>query len=156
MERRMHIGVIGAGLCSKREYELAYDVGIEIAKKNWILFCGGLGGIMEGAAKGCYDSGGLTVGLLPGLEKDAANPYIQVPVPTGLDEGRNLLIIRASDVLISIAGGYGTLSEIGFALKTGKPVIGIGTWKDIEGIHYVSDHREAIQTASRLLRKDND
>jgi uncharacterized protein (TIGR00725 family) len=156
MDRRIHIGVIGAGLCSKREYELAYDVGSEIAKMHWILFCGGLGGVMEGVAKGCSESGGLTVGLLPGLEKDAANPYIQIPIPTGLDEGRNILIIRASDVLIAIAGGYGTLSEIGFALKTEKPVVGMGTWKDIEGIHYVSDHREAIQKVSQLSRKGKD
>ena len=106
---------------------------------------------MEGAARGCMEAGGMTVGILPGLEKGSANPFIKIPLPTGLGEGRNLLVVRASDVLISIAGGYGTLSEIGLALKMKKPVIGFETWKDIEGIKYVSDPHEAIQMASKYL-----
>ena len=120
-------------------------MGFEIGKRGWILICGGLGGVMEGAARGCSESTGVTVGILPGLNKESANAYVQVPIPTGLDEGRNLLIIRASDILISIAGGYGTLSEIALALKTKKKVIGLMTWKDITDVHYASDYRDAIQ-----------
>jgi uncharacterized protein (TIGR00725 family) len=92
------------------------------------------------------------VGILPGLKKESANAYIHVPIPTGLDEGRNLLVIRASDILISIAGGYGTLSEIALALKTRKKVIGLMTWKDIPGVHYVSDYHDAIQMVENLLK----
>jgi hypothetical protein len=150
MEGPKHVGVIGAGECSDQTYQLARNLGAEIGKRGWILFCGGLGGVMEAAARGCAEAGGMTVGILPGLEKAAANTYIKIPVPTGLGEGRNLLVVRASDVLISVAGGYGTLSEIALALKINKPVIGLETWEDIQGVQYVSDPHEAIQKISDL------
>ena len=105
---------------------------------------------MEAAAKGCTEAGGMTVGILPGLGKTSANTYIKIPLPTGLGEGRNLLVVRASDVLISVAGGYGTLSEIALALKINKPVIGLETWEDIQGVQYVSDPEEAIKMIERL------
>ena len=153
MGRPHHIGVIGAGTCQGAIYELARNLGSEIGKRGWHLICGGLGGVMEGAARGCSEAGGLTVGLLPGLDRESANPFIRVPIPTGLGEARNLLVVRASDVLISIAGGYGTLSEIALALKTNKPVIGLETWKEISGIHYVTDYQEAIREIIQLLGK---
>ena len=153
MGRPHHIGLIGAGECSDVTYRLARDVGYELGKKGWFLFCGGLGGVMEGAARGCSEAGGMTVGLLPGLHKESANPYVRLPVPTGLGDGRNLLVVRASDALIAIAGGYGTLSEIALALKAGKPVIGLETWSDIKGIHYASDPHEAIDITARILGK---
>ena len=151
MAVKNHIGVIGAGDCSEGVAELAREVGFAIGKKGWTLICGGLGGVMTAAAKGCVEAGGTTVGILPGMEKESANPYISIPLPTGLHEGRNLLVVRASDVLIAIAGGYGTLSEIALALKGGKPVIGLETWKDIPGIQYATDARDAIQAAASLL-----
>ena len=117
------------------------------------MVCGGMGGVMEGAARGCYEAGGMTVGLLPGLEKTSANPYIKIPIPTGLDEGRNLVLVRTADALISIAGGYGTLSEIALALKMNKPVIGLETWKDIGGVHYVSSPQEAIHSVTYILSR---
>ena len=150
MERPKHVGVIGAGECSNTTYQLSMDLGFEIGKKGWIFVCGGLGGVMEGAARGCAEAGGMTVGILPGLEKHSANPYIKIPLPTGLGEGRNLLVVRASDVLVSIAGGFGTLSEIALSLKTNKPVIGLETWENIQGIQYVSDPLEAIEKISEL------
>jgi uncharacterized protein (TIGR00725 family) len=105
---------------------------------------------MEAAARGCTEAGGMTVGILPGLDKTSANLYIKIPLATGLGEGRNLLVVRASDVLVSVAGGYGTLSEIALALKVNKPVIGLETWEDIQGVQYVSDAEEAIQKISEL------
>lgn len=150
MERPKHVGVIGAGECSDKTYQLARNLGAEIGKKGWTLVCGGLGGVMEAAAKGCTEAGGMTVGILPGLEKTSANTYIKIPLPTGLGEGRNLLVVRASDVLISVAGGYGTLSEIALALKINKPVIGLETWENIQGVQYVSDPEEAIKMIERL------
>ncbi|MBW1857193.1 MAG: TIGR00725 family protein, partial [Deltaproteobacteria bacterium] len=144
MYTKTHIGVIGAGECSPEIYHQANELGHLIGKNDWVLFCGGLGGVMEGAAKGCYQSGGITVGILPGKEKDSANPFITLPIATGLGEGRNLLVVRASDVVVAIAGGYGTLSEIGFALKIGKPVVGLKTWPGIDGVDYVETPEQAI------------
>jgi uncharacterized protein (TIGR00725 family) len=149
MERPRHIGVIGAGECSDKTYQLARNLGSEIGKKGWILVCGGLGGVMEAAARGCAEAGSMTVGILPGLDKASANLYIKIPLATGLGEGRNLLVVRASDALVSVAGGYGTLSEIALALKVNKPVIGLETWENIQGVQYVSDPEEAM----RLIEK---
>lgn len=151
MERPRHIGVIGAGECSDKIYQLARNLGSAIGKKGWILVCGGLGGVMEAAARGCAEAGGMTVGILPGLDKASANLYIKIPLATGLGEGRNLLVVRASDVLVSVAGGYGTLSEIALALKVNKPVIGLETWENIQGVQYVSDPEEAIQLVEKLI-----
>ena len=151
MYNKIHIGVIGAGDCPQEIFSIAIELGYLIGQNNWVLICGGLGGVMEGAAKGCYRAHGMTVGILPGNEKSAANPFIRLSIPTGLDEARNLLVVRASDVVVAIAGGYGTLSEIGLALKIGKPVIGIKTWTGIEGIHYVETPQMAIEAVTRYL-----
>jgi uncharacterized protein (TIGR00725 family) len=152
MERPPYVGVIGAGSCTERIFGIAMDLGASIARKGWVLICGGLGGVMTAAARGCHEAGGMAVGLLPGLERAAANPYLRVALPTGLGEGRNLLVVRASDLLIAVSGGYGTLSEIGLGLKTGKPVIGLETWPGIEGIVYVSSPQGAMEEAERILK----
>ena len=138
-------------MCPDIIYNMARDVGFEIGKKGWTLICGGLGGVMEGAAKGCTEAGGMTIGLLPGLNRDTANPYIRIPIPTGLGDGRNLLVVRASDILVAISGGHGTLSEIALALKAEKPVVGLETWRNINGITYATDYRDAIQNIEELL-----
>ncbi|MFC1534883.1 TIGR00725 family protein [Thermodesulfobacteriota bacterium] len=145
-----YVGVIGAGACSEAVFEFARELGFEIGKRGWVLICGGLGGVMEGAAKGCVEANGTTIGILPGLDRRSANPYITIPIPTGLADGRNLLVVRASDILVSVAGGYGTLSEIGLALKIDRPVIGLETWRDIKGVRYVSDVKEAILTIEEI------
>jgi uncharacterized protein (TIGR00725 family) len=93
----------------------------------------------------------MTVGILPGLDRRSANPYVNIAVPTGLGDGRNLLVVRSSDILVAVSGGYGTLSEIALALKADKPVIGLETWKDIPGVHYAVDHLEAVQLITTLL-----
>ena len=151
MDSPNYVGVIGAGQCSEKIYELAREVGRGIGRKGWYLLCGGLSGVMEGAARGCSEVGGTTIGLLPGLERTLANPFIKIAIPTGLGEGRNLLIVRASDVLIAVAGGYGTLSEIALSLKTGKRVIGLETWRNIEGIQHVATPEEAIDRAREVF-----
>jgi uncharacterized protein (TIGR00725 family) len=122
------IGVIGAGSCNQDICDLAYEVGRHIALHDGILVCGGLEGVMAAAAKGAREAGGLTVGILPGTSHESANPDIVIPIPTGLDHARNVLVVRASHGLIAVAGGYGTLSEIALALKMGKPVIGLQSW----------------------------
>ena len=150
MNRPKYVGVIGAGECGDSTFKTARNLGFQIGKKGWILVCGGLGGIMEAAAKGCVEAGGMTLGILPGSERNSANPYIRIALPTGLGEGRNLLVVRTSDVLVSIAGGYGTLSEIALALKAGKPVIGLETWKNIQGIQYVSHPDEVVEKINEI------
>jgi uncharacterized protein (TIGR00725 family) len=151
MTQRVHIGVVGAGDCLPELYSIALELGQYIGRNKWVLFCGGLGGVMRGAAEGCARVGGLSVGFLPGNDKKSANPFITLPIPTGLGEGRNLLVVRASDVIVAISGGYGTLSEIGLALRIGKPVVGLKTWPGINGIEYVETIEQAIGAIERYL-----
>ena len=151
MKTKCHIGVIGAGQCGEATYELARTLGREIGARDWTLVCGGLGGVMEGACRGCLEAGGTTVGILPGLDRKEANPWVAVAIPTGMGEARNALVVRASDILIAVSGGYGTLSEIALGLKTGKRVIGLETWAGITGIRYVASPEMAVHTAEELL-----
>lgn len=147
------IAVIGAGNADKELLAIAEEVGRLIARNGAIMVCGGLGGVMEAAARGVKSEGGTTVGILPGLEKSAANQYIDVPVATGIGEMRNAIIVRTSDVLIAIGGEYGTLSEIALGLKTGKTVIGISTW-DIKGTIKASSAEDAVSKAIKAIGKD--
>lgn len=141
------IGVIGAGSCDNEIYEVARKVGIGIAKTGATLVCGGLGGVMEGACRGAHEAGGQTVGILPGHNRADANPYVSIPIVTDLGHARNILVVRTSDLLIAISGGYGTLSEISIALKLRRPVIGLGTWPNMEGVQYVTTPEEALNAA---------
>ena len=125
---RRYVAVIGGSEASPGELATAETLGRLIADEGWVLVCGGLGGVMEAAARGCAASGGMTIGLLPGDDRREANAYVSFAIPTGMGEARNALVARAADVVIAVGGEFGTLSEIAFALKMGKPVIGIGTW----------------------------
>ncbi len=127
-DRRIIIAVIGGGQCSPEEAELAEAVGREIARQGAILVCGGLGGIMEAACKGARDEGGLTIGILPGEDRREANPYVQIPIATGIGYARNVAVAKSAQAVIAIGGGFGTLSEIGHARQSGIPVIGLNTW----------------------------
>lgn len=127
----IQIGVVGEGEASGDIYELAVKVGAEVAAAKAILVCGGLGGVMEGCARGAKERGGLTVGILPGMESSEANPYIDVKIVTAMSHARNAVIARTADVLIAIGGSYGTLSEVALALKLGKPVIVLETKESI-------------------------
>jgi uncharacterized protein (TIGR00725 family) len=122
------IAVIGGGQCSKKEAKLAEEVGCELARRGAVLVCGGLGGVMEAACKGASSEGGTTIGILPGDDNKAANPYVQIPIVTGLGYARNVAVVKSAQAVIAIGGSYGTLSEIGHALQSGIPVIGLNTW----------------------------
>lgn len=128
---------------------MAYEVGRLIAGEGAMLVCGGLSGIMEAACRGAFESGGITLGILPGDTKDKANLYVTIPLPTGMGVGRNILVVRASDSLIAMDGGSGTLSEIAFALNIGVPVVDLGGWK-IEGTVTVKTPDEAVEVALSL------
>jgi uncharacterized protein (TIGR00725 family) len=144
---KIFIGVVGAGDCSEDICELAEEVGEGIAAAGAILVCGGMGGVMEAAARGAKKQGGITIGILPGVDKNQGNPHIDFPIVTGLGEGRNLLVVRNSDVLIAFPGKFGTLSEIAFALKLGKPVFGLSTWNVSGEIIKAGSASEAVSMA---------
>ena len=149
----MQIGVIGAGRCADDTASVAYDVGRLIAANKAVLLCGGLGGVMEHAARGARDSGGLTVGILPGFDIKDANPYIDISIPTGLSHARNILVVRSSMALIAVEGSHGTLSEIAIALKLGKPVIGLNTWDIGPEIIKAENADDAVKKAIMEINK---
>jgi uncharacterized protein (TIGR00725 family) len=126
---------------------LAETVGRGIAETGALLVCGGMGGVMEEACRGAKAAGGTTIGILPGPDRSGANQSVDIAIATGIGEARNLAIIRTSDVLIAVGGSYGTLSEIGFALKMGKKVIGLKTW-EIKGMVRAATAEEAVQLAT--------
>lgn len=151
------ISVIGSSSCSVKEYNTAEEVGREIAGRKAVLICGGLGGVMEAAAKGAKEAGGITIGILPGTDKNSANPYIDIPIVTGIGEARNIIVVLSGDAVIAVGGELGTLSEVAFALKNRKPMIGIRTWgldKNYcpqANIIAVSNAEQAVEKAFSLI-----
>ena len=121
--------VCGSGQATTQEVAWAEEVGRLVADAGAVLVCGGLGGVMDAAARGCEAAGGLSIGILPGEHRDPASPHLTVSIPTGLGEARNALVVRAADAVIAIGGEFGTLSEIALALKAGTPVVGLHTWE---------------------------
>ncbi len=126
--------------------QLAERLGALAAERGAVVVCGGLGGVMEAACRGAKRQGGTTVGILPGLDRAAANPHVDLALPSGLGEARNALVVRAADVLIAVGGGHGTLSEIALALKAGKRVIGLDTWA-VDGVEAADDPEAAVLAA---------
>ncbi len=122
------IAVIGGSQCSKEEAKTAEEIGRQLARQGAILVCGGLSGVMEAACKGASSEGGLTIGILPGENRQAANPYVQIPIVTGIGYARNITVAKSAQAVIAVGGSYGTLSEISYALQSGIPVIGLNTW----------------------------
>jgi uncharacterized protein (TIGR00725 family) len=137
---------VGPGEASAEQEAVAEEVGRLLAGRGAVVVCGGLGGVMEAACKGARSEGGTAVGILPGLDRGAANPYVSVAIATGLGEARNPLVVRAADALIAVGGEYGTLSEIALALKAGKPVVGLGTW-EIDGVERADGPHSAVEAA---------
>lgn len=131
-KRQIQIGVLGAGTAGESLYKDAVRIGELLAQEGAIIVCGGLGGVMEAAAKGAAEAGGLVVGVLPGPDTGDANQYIGAVIATDMRHARNAIIIRSSDAAIAVGGGYGTLSEIALAMKCGVPVVGYKTW-DAQG-----------------------
>jgi len=127
-DSRKFVAVIGGSQASAKETKLAEEVGRQLARRGVVLVCGGLGGIMEAACRGARSQGGITVGILPGEKREAANPYVQIPVVTGMGYARNVAVAKSAQAVIAIGGSYGTLSEIAHALQSDIPVIGLNTW----------------------------
>ncbi len=137
------IAVIGGRNVEKALLKEAEKIGRLLAKRGAILVCGGLGGVMEAVSRGMRSEGGLTIGILPQDHKGKANAFIDVPIATGLGDGRNVIIARAADAVIAVGGEYGTLSEIAFALQMRKAVVGISTW-NVKGVVPAEDAEDAV------------
>ncbi len=127
-KRKKIIAVIGGGQPSPEEARLAEEVGRELARQGATLVCGGLGGVMEAACRGASSEGGVTIGILPGDKPEAANPYVQIPIVTGMGYARNISVVKSAQAVIAVGGSYGTLSEIAHARQSDIPVIGLNTW----------------------------
>ena len=128
VDAALYVSVIGPGRAPSEVVEAAETVGRELARRGAVVVCGGLGGAMEAACRGAREEGGTTIGILPGADRRDANPWVSIAIPTGLGELRNGLVVRAGDAVVAVGGEFGTLSEIGFALKLGRPVVGLTTW----------------------------
>ena len=145
------ISVIGAGQCGPDTAAVAERLGGLIAGRGWWLVCGGLSGVMLAACRGAKAAGGLTMGILPGLDMTAGNQFVDIPVVTGLGHMRNYLVVRNGHVCVAVAGGAGTLSEIALALKSEMPVVAIGRYADLAGVHRADSPEQAVETAAALL-----
>ena len=158
-EKLIFIAVIGGNDVSPPIEALAEEIGREIARQGAVLVCGGLGGVMEAACRGADGEGGLTVGILPGDNRQSANPYVKIPIPTGIGYARNAAVAKSAQAVIAIDGSYGTLTEIAYALQGGIPVIGLDTWsisinnKEDCSIIRVDTPKEAVEKAFALARQ---
>lgn len=154
-DRKPVIAVIGAGKCSRKLRDMAAEIGRYVAENGGVLLCGGLGGVMEGAARGAKEAGGATIGIIPSENKADANQFIDYVIPTGFGQARNVLVVRAADAIVALPGKFGTLSEMAFALVSGKPIVSVQAWKLGEEIQQVEDPLEAAKIAMELARKQN-
>ena len=151
------VAIIGGGTCSEAEAAIAEEVGRLIARAGAVLLTGGRGGVMEAASRGAAQAGGLVVGILPGEDAHRANAWVTLPIVTGLGEARNTVLIRTAQAVIAVGGEFGTLSEIAFALKFGRPVVGIQTWQAVDGsgetlpIRRAASAAEAVEITLRWL-----
>lgn len=154
------IGVIGGGEISLQVARMAEEVGREIARRGAVLICGGLRGVMEAACRGATEAGGLTIGILPGDNQREANPYVQIPIMTGIGYARNVAVVKSCQAIIAIDGSYGTLTEIGYALQSGIPVIGLNTWslaiddKQDKSIIEAKNPKDAVDKAMAMIDKN--
>jgi len=147
------IAVVGAGKCSKKMKDLAEAVGKAIAERGGILVCGGMGGVMEGAAKGAKSKKGFTIGILPGDSKDEANPYIDLAIPTGIGDARNLIVIKTADAVVALPGKFGTLSEMAFCLKLERPMVSLSAWNISDKVERFDNPVKAVERIFQLTGK---
>lgn len=151
--RKTIIGVIGAAQPSADGLVLAESVGREIARRGAVLACGGLGGVMEAAARGAFEAGGEVIGILPGPESASANPYVTIAIPTNMGHARNVIIAHTAQALIAVEGEYGTLSETAIGLKLGKPVILLPGARDVPGAVFAASADAAVSIAFESLHQ---
>jgi uncharacterized protein (TIGR00725 family) len=146
-----YVAVVGSDEALGELYEKAREVGRLVAQRGGTLVCGGRSGVMEAAARGAKEAGGTAIGILPDEDRERANEYLTYSVTTGTGHARNLAVVCSGDVVIAVGGEYGTLSEIGLALKVGRPVVAIESWDLGEHVAVASSPQEAVEAAFGLL-----
>jgi uncharacterized protein (TIGR00725 family) len=146
IRKRIRIAVIGGSRPGRQALDAAFEVGRLIARAGAVIICGGLGGVMEAASRGAREEGGFVVGILPGGSPADANPWVDLPVATGMGYTRNALVVMNADAVVAVDGEYGTLSEIAYGLIHGKRVVGLGTW-DVRGVVTAATPEEAVRRA---------
>lgn len=157
IDNKKLVAVIGGSDASEPEMKVAEEVGRQLAKRGAILVCGGMGGVMEAACRGASAEGGITIGILPGENRRDANKYVKIPIVTGIGYARNVAVVKSGQAVIAIGGSYGTLSEIGHAMQSGIPVVGINTWSLSKGdkpdssIIPAGNAIEAVEKALELI-----
>lgn len=147
----VYVAVVGSGAATGDLYEKAREVGRLVAERGGVVVCGGLGGVMEAAARGAAEAGGTAVGVLPDEDRRRANPYLTHSVATGTGQARNLAVVCSGDAVVAVGGEYGTLSEIGLALKVGRPVVALSSWELGEHVAVASSPEEAVAAAFRAV-----
>jgi uncharacterized protein (TIGR00725 family) len=157
LDRPLQIAVVGAGADDPELAAWAEEVGAGVARAGARLVCGGLGGVMEAAARGAAGEGGEVIGILPGDDPAEANPHVTHPVATGVGQARNIAVVASGDAVIAVGGAWGTLSEIAFARRMGRPVVGLNTWElasadEGSGIALAGDPAEAVALALECAR----
>ncbi len=148
--RKKVVSVIGGHSCNKEVEQIAHELGKKLTKVAGILISGGLSGTMEAVCRGFKASGGLTIGILPGYNKDDANEHVDIVIPTGLGLARNVLVVKSADVIIALPGQTGTLSEVAYGLQFKIPVISLNSW-EIPGVIKVKSVDEAVEQAAKVL-----
>jgi uncharacterized protein (TIGR00725 family) len=152
LQRKKVVSVIGGHICSKEVEQTAQNLGKKLAKVVDVLVCGGLSGTMKAVCQGFQSSGGLTIGIIPTYQKEDANEFVDVVIPTGLGVARNVLVVKSADVVVALPGEAGTLSEIAYCLQFAIPVISLDSW-DISGVVKVRGVDAAITKVSEFLKK---
>lgn len=156
----MVIAVVGDSSCPPEETKVAETVGELLAQRGAIVICGGLGGVMAATCRGAKSKGGLAIGVLPGEDASMANPWVGIPIVTGVGYARNMAVVKSAQAVIAIGGNYGTLSEIAYALKSNIPVIGLNTWslsrngREDDPIIRANSAQEAVRKAISLAKKE--
>jgi uncharacterized protein (TIGR00725 family) len=150
---RRAVAIVGANDASAAVCDLAYAAGLAVARRRAVLICGGRGGVMAAAARGAQSAGGLTIGILPGYDRREANPNIEIAIATGMGQARNAIVVASADSVVALEGEGGTLSEIGLALKLGRPVVGLHAWRQLEMISHADDPAAAVDLALKLAER---
>jgi len=143
---RRYVAVCGASEATSSQLDAAREVGKLLARNGAVVLNGGYGGVMSAVSEGAASEGGTVVGLLSESDRDGANPHLTISLPTGLGQGRNLVIVTAAESVIAIGKGWGTLSEIAHARKLGRTVVALDTW-DVQGLEVAESPAEAVQRA---------
>lgn len=153
-DQKVTISVIGGHKISPEVEEIAHKIGEIVAKVGAILVCGGLGGVMEAVSRGAKEAGGTTIGILPGKDKEDANPYIDIALPSSIGYARNAMVACSADIIIALPGSYGTSTEISYGMVYKRPIIDLGNW-NIEGMIQVKGPEDAEKWIREYIKKLN-